>query len=109
MFSLLAEDEMSQTEEAIFVYKMAVPPFHSLDVAFLDRLATSLPLRFKRRYCEPIWSAFRSGPLSDQTSEHGSSRSTEDTIAVHPVTAYEQASRVNAALVHESLHCGEVG
>jgi hypothetical protein len=47
MFSLLAEDEMSQQEGAVLVYKMDSPPFHSVDVAFLERLATSLPLRFK--------------------------------------------------------------
>jgi hypothetical protein len=47
MFSLLAEYDMSQTEGAVLLYKMDSPPFHSLDVAFLERLATSLPLRFK--------------------------------------------------------------
>jgi hypothetical protein len=47
MFSLLAEDEVSQTEGAVLLYKMDAPPFHSIDVAFLGRLATSLPLRFK--------------------------------------------------------------
>jgi hypothetical protein len=47
MFSLLAEDEMSQTEGAVPLYKMDSPPFHSVDAAFLERLATSLPLRFK--------------------------------------------------------------
>jgi hypothetical protein len=47
MFSLLAEDDISQTEGAVLLYKMDSPPFHSIDVAFLERLATSLPLRFK--------------------------------------------------------------
>jgi hypothetical protein len=47
MFSLLAEYDMSQTEGAVLLYKMDSPPFHSVDVAFLERLATSLPLRFK--------------------------------------------------------------
>jgi hypothetical protein len=47
MCSLLAEDDMSQTEGAVLLYKMDSPPCHSLDVAFLERLATSLPLRFK--------------------------------------------------------------
>jgi hypothetical protein len=47
MFSLLAEDEVSQTEGAILLYKMDSPPFHSLNVAFLERLANSLSLRFK--------------------------------------------------------------
>jgi hypothetical protein len=47
MNSLLAEDEMSQQEGAVLLYKMDSPPFHSVDVAFLERLATSLPLRFK--------------------------------------------------------------
>jgi hypothetical protein len=46
MFSLLAEDAMSQREGAVLLYKMDSPPFHSLDVAFLERLATSLPLLF---------------------------------------------------------------
>jgi hypothetical protein len=47
MFSLPAEDEVSQTEGAVLLCRMDSPPFHSLDVAFLERLANSLPLRFK--------------------------------------------------------------
>jgi hypothetical protein len=47
MFSLLAEDKVSQTEGAVLLYKMDSPPFHSLDVAFLESLANSLQLRFK--------------------------------------------------------------
>jgi hypothetical protein len=47
MFSLLAEDTMSQTEGAVLLYKMDSPPSHSLVFAFLERLANSLPLRFK--------------------------------------------------------------
>jgi hypothetical protein len=48
MFSLLAQDDnMSPTEGAVLLYKMDSPPFDSLDVAFLERLANVLPLRFK--------------------------------------------------------------
>jgi hypothetical protein len=47
MFSLLAESDISETEGAVLLYKMESPPCHSLDVAFLERLVSSLPLRFK--------------------------------------------------------------
>jgi hypothetical protein len=47
MFSLLAENEMSQGIGAVLLYKMGSPPFGIANTAFLERLVNSLPLRFK--------------------------------------------------------------
>jgi hypothetical protein len=81
MFSLLAEDDMSQTKGAILLYKMDSPPFRSLDVAFLERLATSLPLRFKSVHLlshEPISHDVESGiNFGDETYAHVGSSNDE--------------------------------
>ena len=47
MFSLLAENEASQTSGATLLYFMSQPPFKGIDLEFLERLADSLPIRFK--------------------------------------------------------------
>jgi hypothetical protein len=83
MFSLLAEDEMSQREGAVLLYKMDSPPFHSVDLAFLERLATSLPLHFKAVHLlshEPISFSVESQiSFGDKTYVHV--RSSKDELA----------------------------
>jgi hypothetical protein len=81
MFSLLAEDEVSQTEGAVLLCKMDSPPFHSLDAAFLERLANSLPLRFKAVHLlsrEPIPNDVKSQiNFADETYVHVGSSNDE--------------------------------
>jgi hypothetical protein len=61
----------------------------------LVKVAIGTVERVEGEQCD---TANQSGWLSAQTAEHCSSRSTGDTIPVHPVlTAYEQASTTNAA------------
>ncbi len=47
MFSLMAENRISQEEGAVILYKMESTPFHTVKPAFLERLISSLPLRIK--------------------------------------------------------------
>jgi hypothetical protein len=81
MFSLLTENDMSQTKGAVLLYKMDSPPFHSLDITFLERLVGSLPLRFKAVHLlsnEPIPKDFESRlSFGDETYAHGGSSNDE--------------------------------
>jgi hypothetical protein len=47
MFSLLAENERSQRDGAVLLYKLNSPHFDLINVNFLERLADIMPLRFK--------------------------------------------------------------